>query len=649
MAASAVRELVTKIKFITDGSGLETAKTKISDLKDRMSRVSKEKIKLDVDTSKLEAAKEKLGSLGSKLTGGGMALSAAGAGLLGAVGLPVKTAADFEATMSKVRAITGSTDEQMQKLTATARQLGRDTIFSASEAGEAMTYLGMAGWKTEQIIAGMPGLLDLAAASGGDLARTADIISDDITAFGIEATTKNIQRFSDVFAAASMNANTNTELMGYTFKYVGAVCGALGYTIEDAALATGLLANAGIKGEMAGTQLRATITRLISPTAEAAKVMQQLGISATNEDGSMKTLRQTMMNLRQTLGGLTKEQQAQAAEALAGKEAMTGLLSIVNASQADFDKLAMSIDNSNGAAHNFAEVSKDNLMGSLKELKSAAEEFAIAAGSALLPALRGIVKGVRTAVNWFNSFAAEHPTVVAGLMGIAAALGALLAGLGTIGVFVGGLMSLGSVFVGIGAAIAPIIAGLGGLIPIIAAIAAVFGLVASAISFVQDNWTIVYQWLSPGLADLQEGVNEFGKAWEALTPIIELLKPIFYEIIQIVGALLIRHFVIFFNVASSVFKTLAELASWLAEKISGLLGPIQSVANGIAGLISGAREFLGLKGVSSASFEAEASAMRNGGSTTVNQENNIVVNSTDEAVDAANGFGDGGLEFAAGT
>ena len=647
MAASAVRELVTKIKFITDGAGYEAAKTKIRDLKDRMNRISKEKIKLNVDTSKLEEATKRFEKLGQKLTSGGMVLAGAGAGLLGAVGLPVKTAADFEATMSKVRAITGSTDEQMQKLTATARQLGRDTIFSASEAGEAMTYLGMAGWKTEQIIAGMPGLLDLAAASGGDLARTADIISDDLTAFGMSA--DQAGHMADVFAAASMNANTNTELMGYTFKYVGAVCGALGYTIEDAALATGLLANAGIKGEMAGTQLRATITRLISPTTEAAKVMAELGISATNDDGSMKTLRQTMTNLRQTLGGLTKEQQAQAAEALAGKEAMTGLLSIVNASQADFDKLALAIDSSDGAARNFAETSKNNLFGSLKELKSAAEELAITAGNVLLPSLTGISKVVRNATNWLSNFAKQHPKVVAGLMGIAGALGAVLLGLGTLGIFAGGLMQLGAVLLPV---LTPILAALSGIGAIAAGpVVLAFAAVGAMIAYIADNWETFYHWIEPGLGMIQEGVSSLAEAFGEVFTAIQPILPPLWEIVKIIGGILVATLSVLFNVIAFVFKAWADNIKNIADLFVQLQAPIQAVADMLSGLVDKAKTFLGLSkdfGTIDASMR-DANHGGGGQNLSVNQDNTIVVNSTEEAVATANEFADGGLEFAAGT
>jgi len=641
MAGSAVRELITKIKFLTDGSGVELAKKKVADLKAKMSQVSRQKVKVDVDTSKIDAAKKKLETVGGNLMSGGATLSAAGAGLLGGIALPVKTAADFEATMSKVRAITGSTDEQMQRLTDTARQLGRDTVFSASEAGQAMTYLGMAGWKTDQIIAGMPGLLDLAAASGGDLARTADIISDDLTAFGMKA--EEAGHMADVFAAASMNANTNTELMGYTFKYVGAVCGAMKYSIEDAALATGMLANAGIKGEMAGTQLRAIIANLASPTNEAAKALEKLEVKITDENEQMKPLRQVMNELRQAMSGLSEEQKAQVAQSIAGKEAMTGLLTIVNTSQTDMDKLAAAIDNADGAAHSFAETSKNNLWGRLKELKSAAEEMAIELGNSLLPAFSGITEFVRGATNAISGFIKEHPKLAGGIMATAAALGALLTIGGGLGVLIGGLMQIGAVFASIASAVAGsgIVAMLGGLAPLAAILAAAFALIGAMIKFCTDNWGTFMAWVQPGLDSLSEGVKYFQDAWAALAPVVEALSPVFMDIIDLVGGLLVKHFTNLFRIGAWVFSKLGQFASWLAEKIAALIGPISTVANGISGLIGKAKEFLGFD----ASIDAKASSVNDAAagagaetSNTVNQTNTFNVNSPEEAAAAANGL-----------
>ena len=329
MASGAVRELITKVKFQIDKASLSQANKAAQDVKKNLTSVSDKSLKVGVmaETSKAQSAlkdlkrqadkvsatvskvkvnvdagnangvlariKGQLNSLSSKVTtayvevkqkgkavgegvkkagqalaDNGGTIAATGAAMVAPLALPVNTAMDFEAAMSKVKAITNSTDEDMARLTATARELGASTQFSATEAAQAMSYLGMAGWKTEQIIAGMPGLLDLAAASGEDLARVSDIVSDDLTAFHMSA--DQAAHMADVMAAASTNANTNVSMMGETFKYAGGIAGSLGYSWEDVAIATGLMANAGIKGEMAGTALRSIMTRLVTPTGEAS-------------------------------------------------------------------------------------------------------------------------------------------------------------------------------------------------------------------------------------------------------------------------------------------------------------------------------------------------------------------------------------------
>lgn len=350
--------------------------------------------------------------IGSTMAGAGMVA----APLIGAV----STAMDFEAAMSKVKAITGSNAEEMNKLNAQARELGRTTMFSASQAAEAMTYLGMAGWGTEQIMAGMPGLLDLAAASGSDLATVADIVSDDLTAFGMKA--EQAGHMADVMAAASTNANTNVEMMGMTFKYAGAVAGALGYSLEDVSLATGLMANAGIKGEQAGTSLRAIMTRLISPPSDAAKSLDKLGISAKNADGTVKPFRQTMQELREKFAGLSDAEKAELASSIAGQEAMSGFLSVVNASNEDFAKLSNAVDNADGAAAKMAATMQDNAKGALTQLKSAVEGFAISIGNAFLPAVTAVAKGLADSASKATAWATEHKEIIQVLGGVAAGL-----------------------------------------------------------------------------------------------------------------------------------------------------------------------------------------------------------------------------------
>lgn len=235
--------------------------------------------------------------------------------------------------------------------------------------------IGMAGWKTSDMLNGIEGIMNLAAASGEDLATTSDIVTDALTAMGLQASDSG--HFADVLAAASSNANTNVSMMGETFKYAAPLAGALGYNIEDLSMAIGLMANSGIKGGQAGTTLRSILTRLAKPPKEAAEAMDQYGISLKNSDGSMKSLMEVMENMRDSLQELPEDEQSAAAAAIGGQEAMSGLLAIVNASESDFDKLSSAIDNADGAAAEMAATMQDNLAGQLTILKSGLEGLGI--------------------------------------------------------------------------------------------------------------------------------------------------------------------------------------------------------------------------------------------------------------------------------
>lgn len=281
----------------------------------------------------------------------------------------------FEAGMSEVQAISGASGKDLEKLSAKAKQMGATTKFSATESATALKYMAMAGWKTNQMVSGLSGVMNLAAASGEDLGTVSDIVTDSMTAFGLKA--KDSGHFADVLAKASSSSNTNVAMMGETFKYVAPLAGSMKYSIEDTATAIGLMANAGIKGSQAGTELRSILTRLVKPPTDAAAALSALGISTTKADGSMKPMRQTMAELREKFSGLTDSQKSQYAAAIAGQEAMSGLLAIVNASDSDFNKLQKAIDNSSGAAKKQADVMNNNLQGALYDLGSVAESVGI--------------------------------------------------------------------------------------------------------------------------------------------------------------------------------------------------------------------------------------------------------------------------------
>ena len=310
--------------------------------------------------------------VGTAVTDAAKKVAALGVAAVGAfAAFSVKTGMEFEAQMSKVQAISGATATEVEALTAKAKEMGAITKFSATESAQALEYMAMAGWKTDQMIGGLPGIMNLAAASGEELAEVSDIVTDALTAFGLKASDST--HFADVLAKASSSSNTNVSLMGNTFQYVAPVAGALGYSIEDTAVAIGLMANAGIKGEKAGTALRGALTNLAKPSDTVAAYMDALNVSLTDAQGNVKPLSALMIDLRQKFAGLTDAQKAEYAAGIAGKEAMSGLLAIVNASDADFNNLTQAIANSDGTAQSMAQTMQNNLKGQLEQLGGAVE------------------------------------------------------------------------------------------------------------------------------------------------------------------------------------------------------------------------------------------------------------------------------------
>lgn len=322
-----------------------------------------------------------------------------GASLIGAsfgVAESVNSFQDFESMMSQVKAISGATGQAFDDLTAKAQEMGATTKFTATESAEAFNYMAMAGWKPQQMIDGISGIMSLAAASGEDLGTTSDIVTDALTAFGLSAGDSG--HFADVLAQASANANTNVSMLGESFKYVAPVAGAMNYSVEDTSLALGLMANASIKGSMAGTALKTSLANMAAPTDSMAEAMDKYGISLTDSEGNMKSLRGVIDNLRGSLGGLSETEQTAAASTIFGKEAMAGMLAIINASEEDYNKLSTAIDNSKDAAEGMADTMLDNLKGSFTLMQSAIEGTENAFGKRLSPYLRDIAGGIADAM-----------------------------------------------------------------------------------------------------------------------------------------------------------------------------------------------------------------------------------------------------------
>lgn len=355
-----------------------TVKQAITYVKSLTSKAWKVTLKaVDLVTSPVRRV---FGLLKSPLVAAGVTISA-GAGIADTV----QTYADFEAAMSEVKAISGATSEEFAQLTEKANQMGAVTKFTASESAEAFKYMAQAGWDAKEMMDGIEGLMSLAAASGEDLGTTSDIVTDALTAFGMSA--KESGRFADVMAMAANATNTDVAKMGDTFKYVAPVAGALGYSIEDTAVAIGLMANNGIKASQAGTSLRSLLTNLTHPVGQAEDAINDLGISITNADGSVKPLSQTLQELRSKFSALSEAERAQYAAMLAGQEGMSGLLAIVNASDQDFADLTEQINNSSGAAQEMADIMMDNLAGKFELFTGALDSMKMSLGEKFKPYL----------------------------------------------------------------------------------------------------------------------------------------------------------------------------------------------------------------------------------------------------------------------
>lgn len=407
-------------------------KVKIDAKDDATSKVQKIKSELNTFKGKVYTAtvnvKQNMAgamkSAGNKLSGAMLGTTMQMAGMAG-IGFgvfdAVKGYADFEEEMSAVKAISGATSDEFQKLNEKAIQMGADTKFSALESAQAFKYMGMAGWKTNEMIGGIAGIMNLAAASGEDLAMTSDIVTDSLSAFGLQA--KDSAMFADVLAAAATNSNTNVALMGQTFKYAAPVAGALGFSVQDTALAVGLMANQGIKGSEAGTALRAMMTRLVKPTKESGEAMDILGLNILDANGKMKPFRDIIADIREGMKKLSPDSKAAVAGMLAGQEAMSGLLALVNSPYEDFDKLAGAIDNSSGAAERMAKIRMDNLKGDLEQLSGDWDSFTTKLMGGSIGGFRDIVQGID---NWFvgltENFETNGITIRSVLDGITSAI-----------------------------------------------------------------------------------------------------------------------------------------------------------------------------------------------------------------------------------
>lgn len=339
----------------------------------------------------------------------------------------VASAGDFEESMSTVEALSGASAEELAALSAEAKELGATTKFTAKESADAMTYMAMAGWDASDMLSGMDGVLQLAAASGEDLAQVSDIVTDNLSAFGLKAS--DTAHFSDVLAAAATNANTNVSIMGETFKMSASVAGALGYSVEDVAVAVGLMANSGVKGSIAGTALKNTFNGLLEGVTLTGASFGEYEYSAVRADGTMKDFGSTIEELRGYFDQMTEAERVNNAMTIAGERGYNGLLAILNATDEDYASLTASINNCSGAAAKMAAIKMDNMNGQLTLAKSAWDALKMSIGEQFTPVMSDFYEIEAKVFGGLSEFVDQHPALVKAITAFITVVGAATAAL----------------------------------------------------------------------------------------------------------------------------------------------------------------------------------------------------------------------------
>lgn len=573
----------------------------IIETEEELRRLQQEAATTSTALAKIDEAGKKIEAFGGSVTSAGKAVMPASMAVAGLGAAAVKTAADFDSSMSKVAAVSGATGDDLDALRDKAREMGAKTKFSASEAADAMNYMAMAGWKTEDMLEGIEGIMNLAAASGEDLATTSDIVTDALTAFGLSA--QDSGHFADILAAASSNANTNVSMMGETFKYCAPIAGALGFSAEDTAEAIGLMANAGIKGSQAGTALRTIMNNLTGDIKLSGSALGEVTIATTNADGSMRDLSDILSDCRGAFAQLSESEQAAAAETLVGKNAMSGFLALMNAGEGDIEKLSTAIANCDGTAERMAETMQDNLAGQLTILKSQLQELAISFGEMLMPAIRAIVSKIQAFVDKLNHMSEGQQKAILTIGLMVAALGPLLVIIGTViskvGVAMQGFVRLASGVKKLGVAVkagtgvfGKLGAALGGIsAPVIAVVAIIAVLIAAfkhlwdtneefrnAITAIWEGIVSKIQAFCQGIVDRLNALGfDFGS-------IVDVLKALWDGFCQFLAPI----FEAAFNVVSTVLGTVLDVITGLLDIFIGLFtGNWSQMWEGVKEVFSG--------------------------------------------------------------
>ena len=569
--------------------------------------------RLQEEAARTNTTLAKISEVGGKLENAGNTIAGAGKKMMGVTtvigGLgtaAVKTAADFDTSMSRVAAVSGATGKDLEALRDKAREMGAKTKYSASEAAEAMNFMAMAGWKTEDMLSGIDGIMNLAAASGEDLATTSDIVTDALTAFGLTA--KDSGHFADILAAASSNANTNVGMMGETFKYCAPIAGALGFSAEDTAEAIGLMANAGIKSSQAGTSLRSIMNNLTGDIKLSGAALGDVTIATTNADGSMRGLSDILADCRSAFGKLSESEKANAAESLVGKNAMSGFLALMNAAPADIAKLSGAIDNCDGASAKMADTMQDNLAGQLTILKSQLQELAIAFGEILMPAIRSIVSHIQAFIDKLNGMDEGTKQAVVKIALLVAAIGPLLIIIGTTISKVGtamkafsslaqGIMTLLAKVGGMSGLMSKLGAAIGGISAPVVAVVAVVGTLAAAFVHLWNTnegfreaiigtWNRIKETVSGFCQGIVDRLNALGFSFQDITDVIKTVWNGFCQFLAPVFEGVLNHIADILSTVTGVITGILDVfiglftGNW-SQMWNGIKEIFSSVWNGI--------------------------------------------------------------------
>ena len=449
-----------------------------------------------------EKASQGITAVGDALAAAGiaMALKEVADAFMECVGI----AADFQEAMSTVEALSGANAQEMAALSEAAKELGATTKFTAKESADAMGYMAMAGWDANDMLQGMDGVLQLATASGEDLAMVSDIVTDSLSAFGLTA--RDTAHFSDVLAAAATSSNTNVSIMGETFKMSASVAGALGYSIEDVAVAMGLMANSGVKGSIAGTALRNTFNGLLEGVTLTGAAFGEYEYSAIKADGTMKDFGSTIDELRGYFDQMTEAERVANAQAIAGQRGYNGLLAILNATDEDYASLTNSINNCTGAAQRMANIKLDNLNGQLTLMDSAWDALKTTIGEEFNPELQSLAEIGTDVLSWINGFVQEHPALVKGIM---AAVGAVGAGVAVLT----GVAAVTKVLIPLMGTLSATIPGVNVIMGVTAAVAGVVGVVTALVTAADAGVPSVKE-LTEAARDMKDAMDEAGATYQ---------------------------------------------------------------------------------------------------------------------------------------